>query len=125
MNLPEALRYTTTHEWVRLEADGTVSVGLSDFAQGSLGELVFIELPKPGQQVKAGTECAVAESVKAASDVYAPVSGEVVAANQELVDEPAKVNKDPYACWLFRIRPAGVPDLAGLLDAEAYRQGLT
>ena len=125
MNLPEALRYTTTHEWVRLEADGTVSVGLSDFAQSSLGELVFIELPAPGQQVKAGTECAVAESVKAASDVYAPVSGEVVAANQALVDEPAKVNKDPYACWLFRIRPAGVPDLAGLLDAEAYRQGLT
>lgn len=125
MNLPEALRYTTTHEWVRLEADGTVSVGLSDFAQSSLGELVFIELPKPGQQVKAGTECAVAESVKAASDVYAPVSGEVVAANQELVDEPAKVNRDPYACWLFRIRPAGVPDFDGLLDAEAYRQGLT
>ena len=124
MNLPETLRYTPTHEWVRLEADGTVTVGITDFAQNSLGELVFIELPKPGRQVQAGKECAVVESVKAASDVYAPLSGEVVASNQVLADEPGQVNKNPYGNWLFRINPAATPDLSALLDADAYRKGL-
>ena len=124
MNFPEDLRYTPTHEWVRLEPDGTLSTGITEFAQDSLGELVFLELPAPGRQLKAGEACAVAESTKAASDVYAPVAGEVVEANELLVDEPGRVNKEPYAAWLYRIRPAGVPDLSGLLDAKAYGKGL-
>lgn len=124
MNFPEDLRYTPTHEWVRVEADGTLSVGLTDFAQDSLGELVFLELPEPGRLLKAGEACAVAESVKAASDVYSPVAGRVAAANQALADEPGLLNKDPYASWLFRIKPEGTPDLAGLLDAGSYSKGL-
>jgi glycine cleavage system H protein len=124
MHLPEALLYTPTHEWVRLEPDGTFSVGLTDFAQESLGEVVFLELPEPGRQLKAGEESAVVESVKAASDVYAPVAGVIVEANKALIDEPAQVNKEPYAAWLYRIRPAGTPDLSKLLKAETYRKGL-
>jgi len=124
MNFPESLQYTPSHEWVRLEADGTLTIGITDFAQDSLGELVFLELPEPGRQLKAGEACAVAESVKAASDVYAPFAGEVVENNQALVDEPARVNSDPYDSWLYRIRPAGKPDLSGLLDAASYSKGL-
>ena len=124
MDFPETLKYTPTHEWVRLEPDGTLVIGLTDFAQDSLGELVFLELPELGRQLKAGESSAVAESVKAASDVYAPVAGEVVEANTALVEEPARLNKDPYAAWLYRIRPAGVPDLSGLLEAKDYRKGL-
>ena len=124
MDFPETLKYTPTHEWVRLEPDGTLVVGLTDFAQDSLGELVFLELPELGRQLKAGESSAVAESVKAASDVYAPVAGEVVEANSALTEEPARLNKDPYAAWLYRIRPAGKPDLSGLLDAASYSKGL-
>ena len=124
MNFPEDLRYTPSHEWVRVEPDGTLSVGLTDFAQDSLGELVFLELPQSGRRLKAGEACAVAESTKAASDVYAPVAGEVVETNTALVDEPARVNTEPYASWLYRIKPPGTPDLSGLLDAKTYSKGL-
>ena len=124
MNFPEDLHYSPTHEWVRAEPDGTLSVGITDFAQDSLGELVFLELPEPGRQLKAGEGCAVAESVKAASDVYSPVAGKVVEANKALVDEPGRLNKDPYAAWLYRIKPDGAPDLSTLLDAETYSKGL-
>ena len=124
MNFPSDLRYTPTHEWVRIEPDGTLSVGLTDFAQDSLGELVFLELPEPGRQLKAGEACAVAESVKAASDVYAPVAGKVVEANKALVEEPGRLNKAPYASWLYRIKTDRTPDLSGLLDAADYGKGL-
>jgi glycine cleavage system H protein len=125
MNLPEALRYTSTHEWVRKEPDGTLSVGITDHAQDALGEMVFVELPVPGRQVLGGDACAVVESVKAASDVYAPLAGEVVAVNTELADDPGRLNKDPYGTWLFRLKPADGADLSRLLDAAAYRKGLT
>jgi glycine cleavage system H protein len=122
MNIPDSLRYTKSHEWVRAEADGTLTVGITDFAQDTLGELVFLELPQPGRRLAAGEECAVVESVKAASDVYSPVAGEVIEANSALADEPARVNKDAYGAWLFRLKPAGTADLSKLLDAEAYRK---
>lgn len=124
MNFPDTLRYTPTHEWVRLGPDGTLTVGITDFAQDSLGELVFLQLPEPGRELKAGEESAVVESVKAASDVYSPAAGAVIEANQALVDEPGRVNQDPYDAWLFRLRPAGTADLSKLLDADAYRKGL-
>lgn len=124
MNFPDTLRYTPTHEWVRLEPDGTLTVGITDFAQDSLGELVFLQLPEPGRELKAGEESAVVESVKAASEVYSPAAGAVIEANQVLVNEPGRVNKDPYGAWLFRLRPAGTADLSKLLDADAYRKGL-
>lgn len=124
MNFPDTLRYTPTHEWVRLEPDGTLTIGITDFAQDSLGELVFLQLPEPGRELKAGEESAVVESVKAASDVYSPAAGAVTEANQVLVDEPGRVNQDPYGAWLFRLRPAGTADLSKLLDADAYRKGL-
>lgn len=122
MNVPDTLRYTPTHEWVRLEPDGTLTIGITDFAQDSLGELVFLELPQPGLRLKAGEQCAVVESVKAASDVYSPVAGEVIAANAGLADDPARVNKDPYGAWLFRLRPETAADLSKLLDADGYRK---
>ncbi len=122
MNIPEDLRYTASHEWVRREADGTLSVGITDHAQDSLGELVFVETPEPGRRLAADEACAVVESVKAASDVYAPVAGEVVARNESLADAPSEVNKDPYAAWLFRIKPAGGGGLENLMDAGAYRK---
>jgi glycine cleavage system H protein len=125
MEFPDELRYTSTHEWVRKEPDGTLSVGITDHAQDALGEMVFVELPAPGRQVRGGDQCAVVESVKAASDVYAPLAGEVVAANTGLADEPGRLNRDPYGTWLFRLKPADGADLSGLLDAAAYRKGLT
>jgi len=125
MNIPDSLRYTETHEWVRKESDGTVSVGITDHAQDVLGELVYIELPAVGRQVLGGDACAVVESVKAASDVYAPLAGEVVAVNVALKDSPGELNKDPYGAWLFRLKPAAQADLAKLLDAGAYRKTLT
>jgi glycine cleavage system H protein len=121
MNVPDTLRYTATHEWVRQEADGTLSVGLTDHAQDALGELVYLELPEPGRKLAAGEACAVAESVKAAADVYAPLAGEVVAVNAALKEEPASLNKDPYGAWLYRLKPAPGADVAKLLDAAAYR----
>ena len=124
MNIPEALRYTATHEWVRQEADGTLAVGITDYAQDNLGELVFIEVPEVGRRVAAGDGCAVVESVKAASDVFAPVAGEVAAVNAALVDTPRKVNQDPYGTWLFRLKPAAGADFGKLMDAAAYRASL-
>ena len=118
------LKYAASHEWARLEADGTVTIGITDHAQEALGDIVFLELPAVGRVVKAGEECAVVESVKAASDIYAPVSGEVVDANQAAADAPESVNADAYATWLFRIKPSDAAicatELGGLLDATAY-----
>jgi len=125
MNIPDTLRYTTSHEWVRQEADGSLSVGITDHAQDSLGELVFVELPEAGRRLAAGDACAVVESVKAASDVYAPVEGEVVERNAALTEAPNEVNKDPYAAWLFRIKPAAGARLDNLMDAQTYRQSLS
>jgi glycine cleavage system H protein len=123
MKFPDTLRYAPTHEWVRTEADGTLTVGITDFAQDSLGDLVFVQLPEPGRRLKAGEECTVVESVKAASDVYSPADGEVIEANQALVDDPGRINKDPYGAWLFRLRPDGTADLSKLLDAATYAKG--
>ncbi len=118
---PKDLKYTKTHEWARPESDGTLTVGITDHAQDLMGDMVYIELPEVGRQVTAGKECAVVESVKAASDVYAPVSGEIVAANDALADAPETVNKDPHgAGWMFRIKPANQTELDALLDAKAY-----
>jgi glycine cleavage system H protein len=125
MNIPDSLRYTATHEWVRKEPDGTLSIGITDHAQDALGELVFLELPEPGRKLAAGEACAVVESVKAASDVYTPLAGEVVAANAALQEEPGRLNKDPYGAWLFRLKPAEGADPAQLLDAAAYRKNFT
>ncbi len=122
MNVPENLKYTASHEWVRAEPDGTLSVGITDHAQDALGELVFVEVPEVGRKLNADDACAVVESVKAASDVYAPLAGEVVDANKALADAPGEVNKDPYGAWLFRLRPADPGALAKLLDAAAYRK---
>lgn len=122
MNVPDTLRYTGTHEWVRGEPDGTLSVGITDHAQDVLGELVFVELPAVGKKLLGGDACAVVESVKAAADVYAPLAGEVVAVNAALKDAPGQVNRDPYGAWLFRLKPAGEADLSRLLDAAAYRK---
>jgi glycine cleavage system H protein len=121
MKLPTELKYTESHEWVRSEADGTLTIGITDHAQAALGDLVFLELPSPGRKVKAGEACAVVESVKAASDVYAPVAGEIVANNESLVGAPEKVNEDAFANWLFRLRPSDAGAIASLLDAEGYR----
>ncbi len=122
-NIPSELKYTKSHEWVRIEGDGTVTVGISDHAQALLGDMVFIELPEPGTPLDAGEECAVVESVKAASDIYAPVTGEVVAVNELLEDAPETINTDAYNDgWLFRIKLADETELKDLLDAEAYAE---
>ena len=121
-NIPVDLKYTQSHEWVRRESDGTVTVGITDHAQDLLGDMVFVELPEVGRTVKAGQECAVVESVKAASDVYSPVAGEVVAINEGLSDSPEIVNKDPYGeGWMMRIRPNDAGDVDALLDADVYQ----
>ena len=114
------LRYTASHEWVRTEADGTLTVGITDHAQEALGDVVFLELPDAGRSVEAGEAIAVIESVKAASDIYAPVAGEIIAANQDAVDAPESVNADAYAAWLFKIKPAAGASLDSLLDAAGY-----
>jgi glycine cleavage system H protein len=124
MNLPADLRYTASHEWIRSEPDGSVTVGITDHAQAALGDLVYLELPKAGRKVKAGEAIAVVESVKAASDVYAPVTGEIVGANDALATAPESVNADAYGAWLFKIRPADGGDTAKLLDAAAYQATL-
>jgi len=122
MNVPANLKYTKSHEWIKQEADGTVTVGITDHAQEALGDIVFLELPEAGRTVKAGEECAVVESVKAASDIYAPIAGEIVAKNDAAVDAPESVNQDAYAAWLFKLKPANAADLGGLLDAAAYEK---
>lgn len=119
---PTELRYAATHEWARLEEDGTVSVGVSDHAQEALGDVVFVELPEVGATIDAGDEAGVVESVKAASDIYAPVGGTVVAVNEALEDAPEKVNEEPYGDgWFFRLQPNDLSEMEQLLDAEAYQ----
>lgn len=118
---PQDLRYSESHEWVRVESDGSVTVGITGHAQELLGDLVFVETPEPGSAASAGEACATVESVKAASDVYAPVSGEIVAVNEGLADAPELVNESPYDDgWLFRIQPADTTQLDALMDADAY-----
>jgi len=120
MNVPQGLKYADTHEWLRKEGDGTVTIGITDHAQAALGDLVYVDLPKAGRTVAAGEACAVVESVKAASDVYAPLAGEIVASNDTLASSPEAVNEDAYAAWLFRLRPADPNALAAFMDADAY-----
>ncbi|HMS80503.1 MAG TPA: glycine cleavage system protein GcvH [Burkholderiaceae bacterium] len=124
MASPSDLRYTESHEWVRDNGDGTVTVGITDHAQEALGELVYAELPQPGRSVSKGQAVAVVESTKAASDVYAPLDGEVVAANDALGDAPQTVNTAPFGDgWLFRMKPADAGQLAALMGADAYDAG--
>ncbi len=118
--IPDDLKYAETHEWAKQEADGRVRVGITDFAQEQLGDVVYIELPEPGRQVQAGKPCAVIESVKAASDINSPVSGEIVEVNQALADAPERVNQDSYAQWLFCVNPSDPSELDKLLDAAGY-----
>jgi glycine cleavage system H protein len=120
MNTPGDLRYTESHEWVRKETDGTLTVGITDHAQEALGDLVFIELPAIGRKLAAGEACAVVESVKAASDIYAPVAGEVIAVNETVTAAPESVNTDAYGNWLFKLKPANAADADKLLDASGY-----
>ncbi|TAK51779.1 MAG: glycine cleavage system protein GcvH [Gammaproteobacteria bacterium] len=119
--IPAELRYTKSHEWVRALPDGSLMVGITDHAQGALGDLVFVEVPEAGRQLSAGDACAVVESVKAASDIYAPLGGEVLAGNDSLATQPELVNQDPYGQgWILRLRPDADPDSALLMDAAAY-----
>jgi glycine cleavage system H protein len=122
-SIPSSLKYMDSHEWVRVESDGTVTVGISDHAQSALGDLVFVEVPEAGKSLAKGAAAAVVESVKAASDVYSPISGEVLASNAALNGAPELVNTDPYgAGWLFKLKPTDTSELAGLLDAKAYEK---
>ncbi len=122
MKTPKDLRYTASHEWVRREADGTLAIGITDHAQEQLGDIVFVEAPQVGRKVSAGEAVGVVESVKAASDIYAPVAGEIVGANAELGGEPQRVNEDAFASWIYRIKPSNVADVDKLLDAAAYEK---
>jgi glycine cleavage system H protein len=122
MKLPQDLRYTKSHEWVRRESDGTVTIGITDHAQEQLGDIVFVETPQVGRKVSAGEAIGVVESVTAASDIYAPVAGEVVATNPDLGSAPEKVNEDAFAAWMYRIKPDAPSDLDKLLDAAAYEK---
>ena len=124
MNIPQNLHYTESHEWVRKEADGTITVGITDHAQEALGDIVFLELPEVGKSFNAGDACAVVESVKAASDIYAPVAGEVIAINDAVTATPEAVNSDAYDSWLFKIKPADISKVDGLLSAEAYGKNI-
>jgi glycine cleavage system H protein len=120
-NIPAELKYVESHEWLRKEADGTITVGITDFAQAALGDVVFIELPEVGAEVEADEDIAVVESVKAASDVYAPIAGTIIAVNEELVDAPEKANEDPYGdAWFFRMEPTDPNVLDTLMTAEEY-----
>ncbi len=120
MNIPADLRYTESHEWARLESDGTVTVGITEYAQDALGDIVFVELPKVGKSYVAGDDTAVVESVKAASDIYTPLSGEVIAVNEEVSAAPELINADAYAAWLFKVKPSDPGAFKDLLDAAAY-----
>ena len=120
MTTPTELKFAPSHEWVKVEADGTLAVGISDHAQEALGDIVFLEFPKVGRVVAAEEAVAVAESVKAASDIYAPIAGEVVVVNDALADTPEAVNSAPYASWMFKIKPANAADVNGLLSAADY-----
>ena len=120
--IPGDLKFQKSHEWARVEGDGRVTVGISDHAQGLLGDLVYVELPNVGDRVEAGNACAVVESVKAASDIYAPVSGTIEAVNVDLAGSPEKVNEDAYANWMFRMRPSDPTQLESLLSAAEYEK---
>ena len=121
MNIPQELKYAATHEWIRVEGE-TGTIGITDHAQHELSDVVFVELPKKGQKIIAGKECAVVESVKAASDIYAPISGEVTEINQDIVANPALVNTDPYGKgWFFKIKPTNLSDLGSLKNADGYK----
>ncbi|MEJ6476655.1 glycine cleavage system protein GcvH [Pseudoalteromonas piscicida] len=124
-NIPSELKYATSHEWVRAEGNGEYTVGITEHAQELLGDMVFVELPEVGDEVDAGEDCAVAESVKAASDIYAPIGGEIIAVNEELEDAPETVNNDAYGDgWLFRIKASDESELDNLLDAEGYANSI-
>lgn len=125
MTVPSNLKYTESHEWLRTEADGTITVGITEHAQAELGDLVYVELPEAGRSVDANEACCVVESTKAASDVYAPIAGEIVAGNDALGEAPQLVNEQPFeGGWLFRIKPANPADLDALLSADDYQQAL-
>ncbi len=121
---PAELRFAESHEWARLESDGTVTVGISDHAQEALGDVVFVELAEVGKVFAAADQAGVVESVKAASDIYAPVAGEVIAVNEELAGSPELLNSDPYGAWIFKLKPADAADLEKLLDAAAYKAAI-
>lgn len=119
---PSELKYASSHEWARLEDDGTITVGITDFAQEALGDVVFVEVPEVGVVLAAGDEAGVVESVKAASDIYAPVAGEVIEVNESLEDEPERVNAEPYEDgWFYRLRPSDEAEIDMLLSAEDYQ----
>src|SRR5262245_44797216 len=120
MTVPTDLKYTDSHEWARLEPDGSVTVGITHHAQDRLGDLVYVENPAVGKRFQKGQECGVVESVKAASDIYAPVSGEVIAINDALSTHPEAINQDAYAAWMFKLKPSDPAELAALLDAAGY-----
>ncbi|SDA27699.1 glycine cleavage system H protein [Nitrosospira sp. Nsp18] len=122
MSIQNNLKYTKSHEWVRLEDDGTATIGITQHAQELLGDMVFVETPNVGRKLKRGEECAVVESVKAAADVYAPISGEVIAVNPELESTPEKINQDAYSAWLFRLKPENAGELNNLLDYAGYQK---
>ena len=124
MSIPADLKYTESHEWVRTEADGTLTVGITDHAQEALGDIVFLELPASGRAIKAGDAVAVIESVKAASDIYAPVSGEILESNHAIESTPEQVNGAPYEAWLFKIKPAEGASLERLIDAAGYGKAI-
>ncbi|MBW7859706.1 MAG: glycine cleavage system protein GcvH [Rhodocyclaceae bacterium] len=121
--IPTDLKYTASHEWIRVESDGTLTVGITDHAQEALGDIVFVELPEAGRTLGSGDACAVVESVKAASDIYAPVAGTVTESNQSVADSPESINADAYSAWLFRLRPDSA-DLSDLLDATGYEASI-
>lgn len=124
-NIPSDLKYTRSHEWLRKESDGSFTVGITDHAQDALGDLVFVETPDVGRSVKAGEACAVVESVKAASDVYSPIDGEIIAGNETLASQPELLNTDPYGeGWIMKIRPADEAETSALFDAKAYQETL-
>lgn len=123
-DIPADLRFAQSHEWARLEADGTVTVGISDHAQEALGDVVFVELAEVGAQFEAEGQAGVVESVKAASDIYAPVAGEVIAVNEELGGSPELLNSDPYGAWIFKLKPSNPADLEKLLDAAGYKAAI-
>ena len=122
MNVPVELKYTDTHEWLRREGDGTVTVGITWHAQDRLGDLVYVENPAVGKSFVKGQECGVVESVKAASDIYAPISGDIVAINTDLSSSPERINEDAYAAWMFRLKPTNPGEIDSLLDAAAYEK---
>ena len=121
MPMPADRKYTESHEWVRRESDGTLTVGITEFAQEALGDMVFVELPEVGRSLGKGEACAVVESVKAASDVYAPVAGEVTAVNSALTEKPELINTSAFEAWIFKLKPANAADVDALLDAAAYQ----